>query len=265
MTTPDYISPIVGYRVWQWDVAGLKSLNGEAWCADRPLSALCRADARGFISGLPRFTHDSDQMPHPSCTCGIYAAKALERLRQCGYSRFGVYGEVYLWGTVIEHERGWRAQYAYPKSFTLAPSVLPSSLSTIDARLRTLTAFGTDIFVLHDHQHIALWKKESGYDPTGLDYLITNRETYYVRHLNERTMKPGDRVAILGRGIGLVKDTSPREVTVVLGKLAPLPIARKEIIRDQQNNRWEWNPITAEGSKYASSDLRPSEHQRSEL
>jgi len=24
---PDYISPIISYRVWQWDVAGLRSLK----------------------------------------------------------------------------------------------------------------------------------------------------------------------------------------------------------------------------------------------
>ena len=33
MTVPDYISPIVGYRVWQWDATGLRSLNGENWVA----------------------------------------------------------------------------------------------------------------------------------------------------------------------------------------------------------------------------------------
>jgi len=35
---------------------------------------------------------------------------------------------------VVEHERGWRAEFAYPKSFVLAPGVLPFSLSAIDAR-----------------------------------------------------------------------------------------------------------------------------------
>src|SRR5215469_14386581 len=245
MTIPDYISPVVGRRVWQWDALGLKSLNGELWVPGRRLSALCRAAPRGFISGLPRFTHDSDQLPHPSCTCGVHATKTLERLRQCGYGRFGVYGEVYLWGTVVEHEHGWRAQYAYPKSFVLASSVLPFSLSTIDARLKTLTAFASDILILRDHELIPLWKKESGYDAAGLDYLIANRETYYVSRLHDATIKPGDRVAILGRGIGVVKETASKEVVVVLGKTARLRIARQEIIRDHQNNRWEWNPPSA--------------------
>lgn len=266
MTIPDYISPIVGYRVWQWDAAGLKSLNGELWVPVQRLNALCRADATRFISGLPRFKHDSRQVPHPSCTCGVYAAKAIERLQQSGYSRFGLYGEVHLWGTVIEHERGWRAQYAYPRTFVLAPSVLAFSLSTIDAQLRSLTAFGTDIFILQDHhQLIPLWKKESDYDPTGLDYLIANRETYYVRRLHELTIKQGDRVAIVGRGIGVVKESTPKKVVVVLGKKDLLSIAPKQIIRDHQNNRWEWKPMSAGGSDYAGSNLRASKHQRSKL
>lgn len=265
MTIPDYISPIVGHRVWQWDAAGLKSLNGEQWVPGRRLTALCRADATGVISGLSRFMQHPGQPPHANCTCGVYAAKTLERLQQCSYGRFGVYGEVYLWGTVVEHERGWRAEFAYPKAFILAPSVLPFSLSTIDARLRTLTAFGTDIFILQEYQRIPLWRKGSGYDPAGLDYLTANRATYYVRRLHELTIRRGDRVAILGHGIGVVKDTGPKEIMVVLGKSAPLRIARKEIVRDHQNNRWEWKPMSAEGSKYACSNLRPRVHQRSEM
>lgn len=110
-----------------------------------------------------------------------------------------------------------------------------------------------------------MWKKELGYDATGLDYLIANRETYYVSRLHDSSIKLGDRVAILGRGISVVKETASKEVVVVVGKTARLRIARQEIVRDHQNNRWEWNPISAEGSQDASSNLRPSQHQRSEL
>jgi hypothetical protein len=113
MTVPDYISPVVGCRVWQWDATGLRSLNGEKWFAHQPLSAVCRADACGSISGLSKVTHNPDELPYLKCTCGVYAAKTIEHLRQCGYKKFGVHGEVYLWGTVVEHERGWRAQFAY--------------------------------------------------------------------------------------------------------------------------------------------------------
>src|SRR5579863_974109 len=122
MNVPDYILPVVGFRVWQWDAAGLKSLNGERWVAGQPLSAACRAAVSASISGLSKSAHNFAELPDFNCTCGVYAARTTEHLRQCGYKKFGVHGEVYLWGTVIEHERGWRAQFAYPKTFVLAPT-----------------------------------------------------------------------------------------------------------------------------------------------
>jgi hypothetical protein len=42
MNIPDYISPVVAYRVWRWNETGLQSLNGEQWLPDRPVEARCR-------------------------------------------------------------------------------------------------------------------------------------------------------------------------------------------------------------------------------
>jgi len=201
MTVPDYISPVVGCRVWQWDATGLRSLNGEKWFAHQPLSAVCRADACGSIAGLSKATHNPAELPYFSCTCGVYAAKTIQHLRQCGYRKFGVHGEVYLWGKVVEHERGWRAQFAYPKTLFLASDTIPFSLSEINARLKTLAEFGTDIFLVRDCETVALWKQGSGFEAAGLDYLIKTRKEYYVRRQQERTLKKGDRVAVLGHGI----------------------------------------------------------------
>jgi len=93
MIIPDYIMPLVGYRVWRWnDATGLKSLNGEPWLPGRPLAAGCRVAAH--------------ELPHSDCTCGVYAARNLEHLRQFGYEQRGIHGEVYLWGTVVEHKLG---------------------------------------------------------------------------------------------------------------------------------------------------------------
>lgn len=247
MRIPDYISPVVGYRVWQWDAAGLKSLNGERWVAHQPLSAVCKADASGSVSGRSKATHNPAELPNFKCTCGVYAAKTLERLRGCGYSRFGVYGEVYLWGTVVEHERGWRAQFAYPKSLFLAADTIPFSLAEINARLKTLAEFGTDIFLLHDCERVALWRHGFGFNASGLDYLIEARKEYYVRRRQERTLKKGDRVAVLGHGIAVVKQVDDGEVHVGLGSRLVLRIARKEIVVNEQNNRWECEATKARG------------------
>jgi hypothetical protein len=239
VTIPDYISPVVGYRVWQWDARGLRSLNGEKWFAHQPLAAVCRADVCGSIAGLSKATHNPAELPSFSCTCGVYAARTMEHLRQCGYRKLGVHGEVFLWGTVVEHERGWRAQFAYPKTLFLAAATIPFSLSEINARLRTLAEFGTDIFLLRDCERVALWKHGSGFDAAGLDYLIQARRKYYVCRRQGRTLKTGDRVAVLGHGIAVVEQVDGKEVHAVLGNKLVLRIARNEIVVNEQNNRWE--------------------------
>jgi preprotein translocase subunit YajC len=247
MMIPDYISPVVGYRVWQWDATGLSSLNGEKWLAHQPLSAVCRTDVCGSIAGLSKFTHNPAELPSFGCTCGVYAARTMAHLRQCGHRKLGVHGEVYLWGTVVEHERGWRAEFAYPKTFVLAPNTIPFSLSEINVRLKTLTEFGTDVFLLRDHERVALWKHGSGFDAAGLDYLIKARTEYYVRRQQERALKKGDRVAVLGHGITVVEQVDDKEVHVALGNRLVLRIARKEIVVNEQNNRWECEAKNAKG------------------
>jgi preprotein translocase subunit YajC len=233
---PDYISPVVGYRVWRWNATGLKSLNGEPWLPGRPLAAGCQAVARGT---RVKAVHGAHELPHPNCTCGVYAAKNIGHLRQFGYENRGIHGEVYLWGTVVEHRLGWRAQFAYPKSLFLPPDAVPFTLTEIDARLKSLIAFGVDIFIIGEHESIRFWKNGSGFDAAGLDYLIKTRKEYYVRRQRERTLKKGDRVAVLGRGIAVVEQADDNEVVVVLGNRLVLKIARKDIALNQQNMRWE--------------------------
>jgi hypothetical protein len=116
--------------------------------------------------------HDSHDAPQASCTCGIHAVKTLNHFRNAGYQRFAIHGQVYLWGTVVEHELGYRAQFAYPKNFTLSPDALPFTLAEIRSRLQSLALYGNDIFVLGNGETLSLWSKSSGFDPTGLDCLI---------------------------------------------------------------------------------------------
>ena len=132
MSVPDYISPIVGYRVWTWGTLGLKSLCGKSWHPGQVVAARCRAS---IVGGRGKAKDDLHDAPHEECTCGIYAAKTLHHFRSAGYDRYGIHGEVYLWGTVVEHELGYRAQFAYPKNFFLPPDMLPFTLGAMQARL----------------------------------------------------------------------------------------------------------------------------------
>jgi hypothetical protein len=113
--------------------------------------------------------------PHDGCTCGIYATKSPELTDWCP----GVYGEVYLWGTVVEHDFGWRAQYAYPKRFVLSPlvsSLMSPVLGTRMTRnperwLAPLAAYGADIYLAGEKRDIPLWTARSGYGTDGIERL----------------------------------------------------------------------------------------------
>jgi len=182
----------------------------------------------------------ANEVPHRKCTCGVYAAKNVEHLRQLGYADHGICGEVFLWGAVVEHRLGWRAQFAYPKNLILPLSLLPYTLAELNARLFALTAFGVDIFVLQNGESIRLWKHTVGYDADGLDYIVSLRGEHYLRQQQERTLKEGDRVALLGRGIAPVEHANDKEVVVILGKRLSLLIAREHIVLNQNNRRWEY-------------------------
>jgi hypothetical protein len=207
--------PIIGYRAWVWDWSSPQfgSFNGELWYPGKPMTAICKLRAltpRAFFMAArqPQLREALEhQAPHPSCTCGIYAFKAEEEIKY----RRRFYGAVYLWGTVVEHRRGWRAEFAYPKSFVVPPYTFPGwemtgtrmggfydpsvldpfglharwgsgtpsrliSKEEIESQLRPLTAYGADILLGKndlntDTDTFPLWTARSGYDQEGLDLM----------------------------------------------------------------------------------------------
>ena len=222
---------------------GLKSLCGERWHPGQSLAARCRASTVvGTIAGraeAPDHVHDA---PQENCTCGIYAAKTLHHFRSAGYERYGVHGEVHLWGKVVEHELGYRAQFAYPKTFVLPPETLPFSSAPIQGRLRGLVAYGINIFVADDNGNIHLWTRDSGLNPTGLDRLITIGKEYYDRPQRDRLLRKGDRLAVLGHGTAVVEHVNSMWIQAVVLKRCTLRIARKHIRWDDRYMRWETSP-----------------------
>lgn len=237
-SAPDYISPIIGCRLWHWDGAGLRSLNGEPWRPGEPLEASCR---------LSEFTHwrrhrvdlRPHDAPHLKCTCGIYASKNLEHLRRPGYQRSLIYGQVLLWGTLVEHQRGWRSQYAYPQSFLLPPQVLPVALKEIETRLETIISYDRDIFILHHGARLPLWKNDSGFAATGLDYLTDRASKWYIQRNQESEIEQGERVAVVGWGTAVVNKIDGACIHAKLGNKAILRIDRKHVSWNKQNLRWE--------------------------
>lgn len=117
--------------------------------------------------------------------------------------------------------------------------LLPFTLAELNERLHALIAFGTDIFVVRNGESVRLWKHAAGYDADGLDYIINLRQKHYLWQQQERTLKKGDRVALLGRGIAVVEQADGEEVVVMLGNRFSVRIGRKDIALNTQNMRWE--------------------------
>jgi hypothetical protein len=111
MRAPDFAEPLVAYRAWRLAADG--SLLSVHWISSWPWQQRMSAGCRFMHSRR----HES---PAADCTCGIYALR--EPLTAVSYARThlaAVVGSVHLWGDVVPADRGFRAQYAYPKTLCL--------------------------------------------------------------------------------------------------------------------------------------------------
>lgn len=242
MIVPDCIAPIVAQRIWRWDTGGLTSLNGELWVPGKPLVAACnRVFCPGTWSSRTQGAGGASHAPAIGGTCGVYAAKDLNHLHKSGYTKYGIHGEVYLWGFVVEHEMGWRAQYAYPRNLVLDIELMPSSMANLEARMAKLTAYGCDISVVEKERVVPLWSKVSAYQASSLSLLNEQCERWYLSRREERSIKKGDRLAVLGRGIAVLEQVDGDWVHALLWNRSMLRIGRKDIRWDAGNRRWEAN------------------------
>jgi hypothetical protein len=150
---PDYVEPIVGWRVWYVVEAGgatrLSSVFHQmVWPTREPLAAVC------LRSRFPRRRQGEHAAPAASCGCGIYAA-SLQRVgeyltgpRASRKAICPVIGRVALWGTVVECTHGWRASLAYPAELyvPLLPRGLHAALAPQFAL--DLTDYGVPVELL---------------------------------------------------------------------------------------------------------------------
>ncbi len=111
---------IVGYRMWRFRPHGVFGATGYRWATER-ITAQCRRYRDGIRHGAPHL--ESEGRCPARCGINAYAAptalvRAADRRRRPGIKpsgfplREGLYGVVSLWGRVVEHEDGYRAQHA---------------------------------------------------------------------------------------------------------------------------------------------------------
>jgi hypothetical protein len=164
---PDYVEPVVGWRVWAvvsrerrillrslfYDVLWYPGVAVEAACMRRePLRWLRR-------SKPPRVCPDEE------CGCGVHASRSPRRLLP--YLETGgrdelwrVIGTVSLWGDVVECEKGWRAGTGYPAHLYVPDALCDSGRTMADphAVAAELTAYGVpvELFSLHEQDVLAV-------------------------------------------------------------------------------------------------------------
>ncbi len=131
---PDYLGPVVGWRVWSLAEAGgrvrlASHISPSVWEPGQELVAACEARRRAPLA--PWQTRPTGHAaPAERCTCGVHAVSRVGLLatylpvanRPYSWMRPVVrqaIGRVSLWGEVVEGARGWRAACAYPAELWL--------------------------------------------------------------------------------------------------------------------------------------------------
>jgi hypothetical protein len=123
VAAPDYVAPIVGWRGWfVVEAEGALRLCSivyhTLWPPRQELVASCRGGEHRLVPELPA----EHTAPEAACRCGIYACESaaaaasfLRSSRAPARQTLGlVLGRVSLWGKVVECQRGWRGERAYP-------------------------------------------------------------------------------------------------------------------------------------------------------
>lgn len=113
-----FVTYRTGYRTWgiyknkkDGGFVLFSDAGGVIWPKREKLAAKClKAHLRAHAS------------PYPTCQCGIHAMNRIEDIKNpAEYIRHKAFaGRVKLWGTVMEHTEGVRAEFAYPASIICA-------------------------------------------------------------------------------------------------------------------------------------------------
>lgn len=119
---PDLFEPRLGWRVWDVvDLGGALRLCSLAFWAVWPPRREAAATCRRALLDAPLGGHPRHEAPRARCSCGIHATRTARHTLD--FSRdvprkpdavHRVFGQVALWGRVVECEDGWRAALAYP-------------------------------------------------------------------------------------------------------------------------------------------------------
>ena len=112
LTTEVSTEPILAWRAWALTGRrdGSDLLLRPVAGRSRPWKPLEAAEAACKHARM-------HQAPHVDCSCGLHGTHEVEILRRTRTP--AVLGRVALWGRVVEHDLGYRAQFGYPQRLAI--------------------------------------------------------------------------------------------------------------------------------------------------
>ena len=157
--------PVVAYRLWHATPDGhLRSISMDGyWPIGQPIHASCSGSqinfqlpAAGQSLTLAQTKFVEHNPPVAGCGCGIYAMKSIDKISPTGLTTgVACIGRVAIWGRVIEHTDGYRAEWGYPLE------LWPAYLETAPIGFRMAPVISETLKkVSYNYGCIVRWTKE---------------------------------------------------------------------------------------------------------
>jgi len=168
--TESVTDPLIVWRKWYADSSGtLRSIfKNVAWVPRQRVEAVCLKSSG--ILPEPR-ADNCGHAPDLKCSCGIYGCFSQEDVKAYGMVRekvwaqkasrigngptpglvmpsFVIVGRVSLWGRIVMHESGVRAQFAYPYDLAVVLPYLAEveeAADHVSRRLRSMYAVDVQV------------------------------------------------------------------------------------------------------------------------
>jgi hypothetical protein len=168
--------PVMAWRTWKLtgrrDGTNLKlrAVAGRAkpWPVMRPTEAVCRL-------GRMHSAHNVD------CTCGLHGTHEPDVLRRTKSP--AVLGRVALWGRVVEHDLGFRAQFGYPQRLALVCFLCFWQWGESRCRPDVVAAYGRSTLMPLCEDHLRVAARYGMVPAAQLDAVVVEqalRSTYVV-------------------------------------------------------------------------------------
>lgn len=175
---PDFFEAITAYRAFNVFDNGLLvgQAHAEPWPTYQAFIGRC-----GMVSGNGWKAHLSDAgfvgAPVKGCDCGVHALKSESaaegrilddrdgtttgwmtiQWQGADDAPHRAWGEVKLWGRIIEHELGYRAEFAYPSKLYTENAALAPKIAALYGVPCEVKKLAPRQLVPHDNWYIGTW------------------------------------------------------------------------------------------------------------